>query len=208
MPIPVADILSRASIVLQDEDYVRWEVPELLMWLNDAASEIVIRRPQARARVTDITLDDGPLQALPEGAIQLIDVVRNKPGRSISRVSRRLLDDQEPDWYDAKPGVTLHYTLEEETPTHFYVYPPAKAGALVEAKYSEAPPAVTEQTDTLDLDRAYIGPLVSYILYRAQSKDSEFANGAVAVAHFQAFSEALNTSNAVTAAVTTQAGTK
>lgn len=208
MPIPVSDILTRAAIVLNDEDYVRWETAELLKWLNDAASEIVIRRPQARARVVDVTLAAGALQTLPEGAIQLIDVVRNKPGRAISRVARRLLDDQEPDWYDAKPGATLHYTLEEETPTHFYVYPPAVDGAKVEAKYSEAPPAVADVADTLDLDRAYIGPLVSYILYRAQSKDSEFANGAVAVAHFQAFSEALGTNNAVTAAVTAQAGTK
>lgn len=207
MPIPVADILSRASIVLNDEDHVRWTVGELLEWINDAAGEVVIRRPQARAQVRALTLVAGPLQSLPVGGIQVIDVVRNVPGRSISRVQRRLLDDQAPDWYDAKQADRIkHYTLEEETPTHFYVYPPAKAGTVVEAKFSEAPPAVTAQTDTLDIDRAYIGPIVSYVLYRSMAKDSEYANGAVAAAHFQAFSEALGTNNAVTTAVTAQAG--
>lgn len=206
MPIPVRDIISRAATILNDEDHVRWPIDELLNWINDGAAEIVIRRPQARARVASVDLVAGPLQSLPEGAIQLIDVVRNLPGRPVSRVSRRLLDDQDPDWYDAKPGKTRHYTLEEETPTHFYVYPPAVADAKVEAKYSEAPPAVASENDTLDLDRAYIGPLVSYTLYRALAKDSEFANGAVAVSHFQAFTEALGTSNAVTTAVTTLAG--
>ncbi|MNL56529.1 hypothetical protein D3C87_1800310 [compost metagenome] len=78
----------------------------------------------------------------------------------------------------------------------------------MEAKFSERPPAVADITDTLDLDLAYIGPLVSYILYRAMSKDSEYANGQLAIAHFQAFSEALGTNNAVTQAVTQQAGTQ
>lgn len=208
MPTPVSDIFRRAATILNDEDHVRWTVPELVDWLNDAAGEVVIRRPQARSQVRTLTLVDGPLQTLPDGGIQLIDVVRNVPGRSISRTERRLLDDQVPDWYGAKQGATVHYTLEVETPTHFYVYPPAKAGAQIEAKFSERPPAVTDDTDTLDLDPAYIGPLVSYILYRAMSKDSEYANGALAVAHFQAFSEALGTNNAVTQAVTQQAGTQ
>ena len=45
-----------------------------------------------------------------------------------------------------------------------------------------------------------MGPLVSYILYRALAKDSEYANGALAAAHFQAFNEALGANNQMTAA--------
>lgn len=207
MPIPVSEIFKRTAEILQDEDFVRWTVDEQINWLNDAAGEIVIRRPQARMRVESLTLVAGPLQSLPDGAIQLVDVVRNVPGRAISRVSRRLLDDQVPGWYGEKPTDRIkHYTLEEETPTHFYVYPPAKEGAVVEAKFSQRPPQITSKDDTLDLDLAYMGPLVSYILYRSQAKDSEYANGAVATAHFQAFNEAIGTNNAVTAAVTANAG--
>lgn len=209
MPIPVGEIFTRTSIVLNDDEYVRWTQDELLLWLNDAASEVVIRRPAARSFTREIELVEGPLQRLPEGAIQLLDITRNLPGRPISRVMRRLLDDQFPDWYSMKPAKTKdirHYTLEDVTPTEFYVYPPARDGMKVEAKYSEAPPLVSSQGDTLDLDRAYIGPLVSYILYRAMAKDSEYANGAVSAAHFQAFNEALMTQNNVSTLETGKAG--
>lgn len=207
MPIPAADILSRAATILNDEEFVRWTQPELIDWMNDAAGEIVIRRPQAGVKIANLTLIAGPMQTLPERSVQLIDVVRNVPGKSISRTSRRLLDAQVPDWYDAKQSDKVrHFTLEEETPTHFYVYPPAKAGTVVEAKFSAAPPVVKAEGDTLQMDAAYIGPLVSYMLYRALAKDSEYANGQVATAHFQAFNEALGTNNAITTAVTANAG--
>lgn len=209
MPIPVGDIFSRAAIVLNDDEHVRWTRDELFLWLNDAASEIVIRRPAARAVTREITLIEGALQSLPESAVQLLDIIRNIPGRPISRAMRRLIDDQSPDWYSMNPARTKairHYTLEDVTPTEFYVYPPAKAGMKVEAKFSEAPPLVTKTTDTLDLDRVYVGPVVSYILYRALAKDSEYANGAVSAAHFQAFNEAVMTQNNVSALETGKAG--
>lgn len=211
MPIPVGEIFKRAAIVLQDEAHVRWEQSELLLWLNDAASEVVIRRPAARSVIREITLVDGPIQSLPEGAVQLLDVPRNVPGRPISRAMRRLLDDQYPEWYELPISRTKrikHYTLDDTTPTRFYVYPPARQGMVVEATFSEVPPAVTSESDTLDLDRAYIGPLVSYILYRAMAKDSEYANGALSAAHFQAFNEALVVQNQVSTLETGKAGSQ
>lgn len=207
MPIPVSDILNKSSIILNDEEFVRWPKDELIGWLNDAAGEIVIRRPQARLIVQVMPLVQGVLQKLPIEAVQLIDVVRNVPGRSISRVSRRLLDDQMPDWYDMRPSNRIkHFTIEEETPTHFYVYPPASSDLNVEVRYSSRPPHVHSETESIDLDYAYIGPIISYILYRALSKDSEYANGQIAITHFQAFSEAIGVNNAITQALTANAG--
>ena len=45
--IAVADVLDRLAILLVDEDFTRWTKPELLGWINDAVSEIIIRRPAA-----------------------------------------------------------------------------------------------------------------------------------------------------------------
>lgn len=209
MSILVSDIFRRAAIVLNDDEYVRWTQDELFLWLNDAAGEIVIRRPAARSITSDLSLIEGPIQHLPEGGIQLLDVVRNKPGRPIGRIKRLLLDAQFPDWYDLPTSRTKaikHYSFEDVAPTQFYVYPPAKAGMVVEGQYSEAPPAVSDPADMLDLDRAFVGPLVSYILYRALAKDSEYANGALSAAHFQAFNEALVAQNQVSALETGKAG--
>ena len=201
MAIRAGDVLQRASIILNDEDFVRWTKDELFAWLNDAACEVVIRRPAARAVTVAITLVAGALQQLPTGGIELLDVVRNVGGRSVRRTDRQLLDDAAPDWPTMKQASAIkHYTFDERTPTVFYVYPPAKAGVTVEALYSEAPPAVAADDDLLELDRAYMGPLVSYLLYRALAKDSEFANGTLAAAHFQAFNEALGANNQMTAA--------
>ena len=203
MPIRAGDVITRAQLVLNDNDpaYVRWEKPEMFGWLNDAACEVVIRRPAARAVTGTINLVAGTKQAIPAGGLELLDVVRNVSGRSIRRTDRQLLDDSAPDWHSMKQSSTVRqFTFDERTPTVFYVYPPAKVGAQIEALYSAAPPAVAEEDDELDLDRAYMGPLVSYILYRALAKDSEYANGALAAAHFQAFNEALGANNQMTAA--------
>lgn len=203
MPIRAGDVITRAQLVLNDNDppYVRWKQPEMFGWLNDAACEVVIRRPAARAVTGIINLVAGAKQAIPAGGLELLDVVRNISGRSIRRTDRQLLDDSAPDWHSMKQSSTVRqFTFDERTPTVFYVYPPAKVGAQIEALYSAAPPAVAKEDDELDLDRAYIGPLVSYILYRALAKDSEYANGALAAAHFQAFNEALGANNQMTAA--------
>ena len=59
------------------------------------------------------------------------------------------------------------------------------------------PPKITDENATLELGAEYIGPIVSYVVYRSLLKDSEYANGQVAIAHFQAFSEALGVNTQV-----------
>lgn len=201
MPFPVSDVLSRVSIILNDEDFVRWPKEELIDWLNDGAAEIVIRRPSAHAVTESVPLVAGVLQALPDGGIQLLDIPSTTDGYAVRRTDRQLLDDQYPGWRRAKASRTKHYTYDERTATAFYVYPPAVAGASVELFYSLPPAAVASDTDTLDLDRVYLSPLVSFILYRALSKDSEYADGALAVAHYSAFGDALGQQNETSAAV-------
>lgn len=203
MAIPVADIDMRLSAILNDEDHIRWPLDERLAWINDAAAEIVLVRPAAGARVETIDLVAGVYQTIPADGLQLLDVVRNiraddLPGRPISRTDRRLLDEQEPSWYEKEPaGAVKHYTFDDRDPRGFYVYPPVTAGVKVEALYAAPPAPVTALEDTLDLDRAYIGPVVSYVLYRTLAKDSEYANGAVAAAHLQAFNAAIGARNEI-----------
>lgn len=199
--IAVSDVLRRASVILNDEDFVRWTRGELIDWLNDAAAEVVIRRPPAYIVNSGFQTTEGPFQQLPEGAIQLIDVT-NCGSRGVSRIARKLLDDQYPSWR-AEPLTDRirHFMYEETSPTTFRVYPPAKAGVSLGVIYYATPPKVSSESDTLDMDRVYLSPLVSFVLYRALAKDSEFANGQLAAAHLQAFSEAVGTRNEVATAV-------
>lgn len=204
MPIRVGDILRRASITLNDEDFVRWTKEELYDWVNDGACEIVLRRPAARAVTSAITLVAGTFQTMPADTLVLLDIIRNiktdnSAGRPVRRIDRQLLDDQLPTWQEMKQAdVIKHFMFEEATPTTFYVYPPAKDGTKVDALHSEAPPLISADDDMLQLDRAYTGPIVSYVMYRCLAKDSEYANAAMATGHFQAFTEALGVQNEVT----------
>ena len=197
--IAVADVLARVGLILNDVDFVRWTKAELFGWINDAAGEIVIRRPPAGAKTIEVTLISGVSQTLPAGSHLLMDVVRNLPtGRRITAAERHRLEESVPNWYGMAASSTLrHYCYEDRNPQQFYVYPPATAGAKVEAVIAFVPPKISDETATLELGAEYIGPLVSYVVYRALLKDSEYANGQVAVAHFQAFSEALGTNTQV-----------
>lgn len=213
MPIRAGDPIERAQIVLNDNDpaFVRWPKDEMLKWLNDGAAEIVINRPAAGAVTQVVQLAAGTLQIIPDGGIVLIDVTRNfsdasTPGRSVTRTDRRLLDEISPDWHTAnKVDAVKHFTFDELTPDRFYVYPPVVAGARAEIVFSRAPALVSDIEDLLNLDRAYMGPLVSYIVFRAASKDSEYADAALAIAHQQLFMQSITGQNQTTAAASPNA---
>lgn len=207
MGIAALDLIKRAAQIAQDESYVRWTEPEWLRWINDAAAAAIIIRPAARAVTNVLSLVQGTLQKLPGSAVQLLDVTRNMaadgvtPGRIVRRVDRQLLDDQNPDWHSTTPASKIkHYTFEERAPKQFYCYPPAIAGTKVEALYSELPPTVAQDSDTLDMGPEYLNALVNYMLYRALSKDSEYANGQIAAGFYQAFIDAINGGAAQTTA--------
>ena len=201
MGILVSEILEKAATVLNDSSFVRWTKPELIGWINDGAAEIVIRRPSAHAITEVVSLVAGVLQKLPADGIQLLDIPATADGYPVGRTERKLLDDQYPGWRRMKAGRTKHYTYDERTATTFYVYPAAVDGAQVELFYSAPPAKVASDAETLDLDRVYLSPLISFILYRALAKDSEFANGTIAAAHYSAFETALGTQNQTAAAV-------
>ncbi|MGX0136348.1 phage adaptor protein [Cupriavidus metallidurans] len=207
MPIAATELISRAADIVQDVANVRWTVAEWLRWANDAARETIIRRPAARSVTVVLTLLAGAKQGIPANGVELLDVTRNMgadgvtAGRIVRRVDRQLLDDQNPDWHAMRPaGKIKHYTFDERAPKTFYCYPPAVAGTKVEALFSELPPAIAASTDELDMGAEYINVLVHYMVFRAFSKDSEFANGAVAAAHYQAFADAVGINNETTTA--------
>lgn len=203
MPISVADIDARVGETLNDVDSIRWTLEERLNWINDAAAEIVLSRPAAGVRAEAVYLQEGSYHQIPSNGLLLLNVIRNlkqdgSPGRAVSLTDRSLLDSQDPGWYERKPAKAIkHYCFDDRDPKSFYSYPPAAGGTQVEILYSAPPELVYSLDDQLDLDRAYMGPVVSYTLYRALAKDAEYANGVLAAAHFEAFNAAIISRNEV-----------
>lgn len=205
--IQVSSILSRAATLIQDATNVRWPQAELLDWLNDGQREIVLLKPEASVKNESFALTAGKTkQSLPASGVLVIDVVRNlgadglTPGSAIRMVDRDVLDSQRPTWHsDANTlGYVQHFMYDTRDPKTFYVYPKAPATAWnIELIYSAAPNDASIG-GVIQIDDIYSNALLDYVLYRAYSKDADFAtNSQLAVAHFNAFAQSLGAKAAV-----------
>jgi len=218
MSIAAQAIIRRVVETLQDTTSIRWPVAELVRYLNDGQREIIVHRPDAMVTNASLTLTAGTKQSLPSNGAKLIDVVRNSAGtkRAIRMCAREILDAQSPGWHNLS-GVTeiVHFMFDPRDPKVFYVYPPAQsAGASVDLVYSALPTDIAEPAAGTDYSAVsgaisvpdiYSNALQDYVLYRAYTKDSQYAgNEARAQARYAAFANALGIEIKATVAVAPQ----
>lgn len=187
-----SDIISRARIVINDADAVRWTDAELLKWISDGQRLIALVRPDSTSTNESLTLANGTKQTLPANGLRLLDVIRNLtanggPDRAVRMVDREALDAQDPNWHVATvTGKVLNFVYDNRDPTHFYVYPPANTTMRLEILYSKSPTDVATTASTVDVQDIYLEPLFNYVLFRAYSKDAEYAaNAALAQGYLQ-----------------------
>jgi hypothetical protein len=224
MTITAQSIIQRAVGVLQDTTSVRWPMNELVRWLNDAQREVVTYRPDAMNTTATMTLAAGSRQDLDNGTLtpapsKLIEITRNMAATStkgaVTQVPRKIMDDQTPGWHNLAGSVNvLHYMFDARDPKTFYVYPPATILAQLEVMYSAYPTDIVEPIDgalytavvgNISLPDIYGNALLDYILYRAYTKDSEYAgNLQRAQAHYAAFANTMGVEVKSTVAVAPQ----
>ncbi len=214
MTIAAQSIVRRCVETLQDNTSIRWPINELVRYLNDGQREIVLHRPDAMVTNATASLVAGSRQAIPTNGAKLIEVIRNSSGarKAIRLVNREILDSQTSGWHNLS-GVTeiLHFMYDPRDPRVFYVYPPASVGAAVDLVYAAYPTDISEPADgslytavagNLSVPDIYGNVVQDYILYRAYTKDSEYAgNAARAQAHYAAFANALGIEIKATVAV-------
>lgn len=192
--VPCREVVESAGILLQDSSHTRWTEVELMKWLNAGQSEAVIYKPNICVRSVDQALGKGTKQTLPQDGLSLIDIPRNSDGNVITVIPRSSLDAQEPGWHLQKnaSATALHYCYSELDPKRFYIYPPSPGGNKVELVYNAIPTTV-QIDDPIAIDDIYVSALVDYVIYRAFSKDSEFAppSGASAAQHYTNFQNAI-----------------
>lgn len=207
MAISAQSIVHRVVDILQDTTSVRWPVSELVRYLNDGQREVVLYRPDATIKSATVACVAGAKQTLPTDGAKLIDVIRNSASagtnKAVRMVAREVLDAQIPNWYGLTGELdVVHFTYDPRDPKTFFVYPPALTTTRVDITYSAFPTDVSEPaagstyddvSGNLDLPDIYGNVVTDYILYRAYSKDSEYAGNAQrAQAHYGAFANALN----------------
>lgn len=176
-----SEISDRARLVLNDADGVRWLDAELLKWINDGQRAVVLVRPDACCSNTGLTLAAGTKQTIPSDGLRLLDVVRNVDsngagGRVVRHVDRDVLDTQNVNWHSETGQATVkNYVYDNRDPKTFYVYPPATSSARVEIVYAKNPTDCASLSSSLAIADIYADALLNYVLFRAYSKDAEFA---------------------------------
>jgi hypothetical protein len=225
MSVTHRDIIKRAVGVLQDTTSIRWPINELIRWFNDAQREVVMYRPDSMNTTKTMTLVAGSRQNLGSAnldpsPVKLIEITRNMgvDKSVVTQVPRAILDAQQRGWHN-QTGVSVikHYMFDARDPKTFYVYPPATTAATLEVMYAATPTALTELSESsslafsdvpdtaISLPEIYGNAVLDYLLYRAYSKDSEYAgNAARAQAHYAAFANALGVEIQSTVAVQPQ----
>lgn len=182
--VTAGQIIDKAATQLIDISGIRWTRAELLGWLNDGLRQIVLMQPNATNTPGAVQLVAGTRQTLPTGGWLLLGVYRNMgtngttPGRAVRVISRELLDAFEPDWHTAKPStVTKNYIYDLQDQTAYYVYPPSTGTNYIEINYSMQPANLTSESQVIPVFDLYQNPLLDYIMFRACTKDAEYAPG-------------------------------
>jgi hypothetical protein len=207
------DILKSVGDILLDADYVHWTLPELCGWLNYGLDAITLQKPSASAVTVNVPLVRGPLQTLPANYVSILRPVRNVPGanadrnprKRISVVSEQSLSQYNPSWDDEHSvpytQQAKHFIFDEANPKAFYVYPGNDGTGVLEMVLCAVPAKIAPTGDAnklesytaqLPLDETYHDALIDYVLYRAYSKDSQYAGAAQRAAlHYQQFANSL-----------------
>lgn len=220
-----SEILTKAGIQLLDEDHVRWPLPELAGWIDEAVKNVVLAKPSASSATVLLTLAQGTKQKLPDNQriVMLLNIVRNIVGAAAGRVikptSVNQLDTADPNWHSAAhwpfKKEVRQFVFDETLPREFYVFPGNDGTGQVEAAVSKLPLTVVEQLpesadgsqiSSWDIDVGlgdeYAAPVLDYVLYRAFDKEDPASSPGRAVAHYQVFATALGIQSQVQTANT------
>ena len=197
--VTAQSIINKAAIQLTDIANIRWTRAELLSWLNDGMRQIVVIQPSASSTTVVVKLIAGTRQYIPADGWLLLTVYRNMgttgatPGRAVRIVSREILDGFNPNWHADTPKAEVRnflYTNQDQLA--FYVYPPNTGTQYVELNYSSQPADLTSESQVIPIFDVFQSALVDYIMYRACSKDAEYAPGlALAQGYLATFTAAV-----------------
>lgn len=190
--ISVTEVLQQAATALTDTRHVRWSKPEIIDYLNDGLSAVLIRKPNAFMARTTLTVSSNPVE-LPDNAYALMSVEKIGDVRG-QFTPIETLDRFYPDWR-VKEGVPQAWTKATDELTQFWLYPVPSKPVDVDVQYSQII-KVDGEEGFIPIQTVYQSILLDYILYRAFSKDAENASEAQkSGAHYQLFNAALADKN-------------
>lgn len=174
------DVISRVRTILKDStSFERWSENELFAWLQDAVDEIGNVKPDETTELLTIELDNNNRQRLPQTIRQLVRLERNVDGLRINKADRYALTSCENLYHPLNESSEIYdYWQDSASSREYWVYPKPRSGVRIEGYFSLYQPEINNLDDQLRIQPAYRMALVDYVLYRAYSKDAEYADNA------------------------------
>lgn len=165
-----SDLVGLARTLLVDPNANGWTDAELLEYLNEALQVLARDMPTLFAITEEVQLVAGARQTLPAGGLAISGVIGAAP------FDFKAMNIASPDWRSHTAGDTRSWTQDPVDPKVFWVYPPqpSTSPATETVEYIKAPTTLIS-ADTVPTPSAYDQVLVDYMLYRAYSKDHEYA---------------------------------
>lgn len=185
-----------AQVQLNDPKGENWSLTELLRYLNDGLQLMVQYVPHEFSKVKTDTLVAGAEQSLPAQGVELVEILANVNANDTYadvpfETTKRSLSLGDPAWRQASPGTAKEWAKDPSSPTTYWVSPPAAAGNKVEIEYIEHPSTLVIN-GVLPIHGDLEPALADYVLYRAFSKDTDYAGEAgLSTLHYNSFLSAV-----------------
>lgn len=195
----IDQVVQRAADLLHDSGHDRWTMANLVDWCNAGIQEALVFRPTAYTEKLALPLVEGAVQSLAAQHFQLMrplyttkaDDTKGRTPALIDFVSLSMVD---PSWMTSTADEEVEQVAPDPASAHtFYTYPPQPAGtsATLEAIVSTQPAYVTP-IDEFPLATVFEPAIIDFMLFRAYSMESEFANEeGRAGMHYNAFKSAI-----------------
>jgi hypothetical protein len=177
-----------------------WTLNELLVYLNEGLQQMLSYVPGEFTTLVVDELKAGTKQTLPLQAISLLDIRKNvnsdgSAGNVPFQTTKRALDVGDPAWQQAQAGKTKEWAYDPVNRVVYWVSPPASSGNKLEIEIVQRPSVLTINAE-LPIQHAYHAALADYVMYRAMSKDSDYAGSSgLAGLHYQQFLTGLGVSS-------------
>lgn len=194
MTVLASSIINRVRTQLIDNGSTqRWSDSELLGWLSDGQRAVVAIIPHAYPQNADVALVAGVRQTIPSTGWKLINIYRNTSGASCFYIPRSVLDMQQPSWPTSTAAAAItHWMYDDNDPQAFYVFPPNTGTGVVNMTYSVMPGEISSTSSAITIRDQYQTPLFDYVMFRAHSKDGDYAAGQqLAGSYLQSFQNGL-----------------
>jgi hypothetical protein len=192
----VRDLIDRLLTAVNDPDADSWSAPELIQYLNEGLNTLALIAVDQFTVVDTVQLVPGTRQTLPSDGVKIMRVNRgvyvdDSIGPAVREVSLRAFTEHYPEWHTAASDVVAEWAPDPNEPTTYWVNPPQDdvTPAKAEIEYVRKPDYV-DVGQALPTDPAYDAALIEFILYRAYSKDADYAGqDGRAQGHYMKFKE-------------------